>query len=79
MNGSLQLNPLFGATPLAPLVSRAFELFGTGDVFIPCLHEEGPMGSAAYIGPGLRGGPIFVSVSQLDAKVHPGKLSTGSS
>ena len=36
-------------------------------------HEKGPMGGAPHTGPKM--GPIFeVSVSQLHAKEHPGKL-----
>ena len=38
------------------------------------------MGGARYIGPNLGDGPIFkVSVSRLDTKECPGKLSTLSS
>ena len=44
------------------------------------LREKGPMGGAPYIGSRLGDGPIFeVSLSQLDAKERPGKLSTQSS
>ena len=45
------------------------------DLPYPC--ERGPMGGAPYIGPRLGDGPIFeVSVSHLDAKERPGKLSS---
>ena len=49
-------------------------------LIVPYLHERGPMGGKPYIGPRLGDGPIFeVSVSQLDTKECPGKLSMGSS
>ena len=44
---------------------------------LPYLREKGPMGGAPYIGSRLGGGLIFeVSLSQLETKKHPGKLST---
>ena len=47
---------------------------------ISYLREKGPMGGAPYIGSSLGDGPIFEgSLSQLDAKERPGKLSTRSS
>ena len=45
---------------------------------IPYPRERGPMGGAPYIGPRLGDGPIFeVSVSQLNAKERPGKITHG--
>ena len=42
--------------------------------------RKGTMGGAPYFGRRVGGGPIFeVSVSQLDTKLCPGKLPTGSS
>ena len=49
-------------------------------IIFPYPRERGLMGGAPYIGPKLGDGPIFeVSVSRLDAKERPGKLSTLSS
>jgi hypothetical protein len=48
-------------------------------IIIPYPREKGPMCGAPYIGSKLGSGPIFqVSVSQLDAKEHPGKVPTRS-
>ena len=50
------------------------------EIILSYLREKGPMGGAPYIGSRLGDGPIFeVSLSQLDAKERPGKLSTRSS
>ena len=46
-------------------------------MILPYLREKGPMSGAPYIGSRQGDGPIFkVSLSQLDAKEHPGKPPT---